>query len=166
MDRALAELFRYNLWANRTVFTACGRVPEDQLIAAQPSMSESVAELLLHLVGAQENSLHWLRGETFESRLDRSSSWPGLDKVWRAGEETSEALIAIASTVDGDANVDLRHGGALHRYPVGFLLASVLEHGIRHRTEIARMLQSAGLPAPDLDGWAYARAVGHGRVVG
>lgn len=160
------ELFRYNLWANRTLFDAFIDAPDNRITARQPPTSESVAELLLHLVGAQENYLHWLRGEAFESRLDRGSGWPGLQILASAADGTSEALIAMAATADGDANVDLRHGGALHRYPVRFLLASVIEHGIRHRTEITRMLPSLGLPTPNLDGWAYARKVGHGHVVG
>jgi uncharacterized damage-inducible protein DinB len=166
MDRGLTELFRYNLWANRALVDACADAAEDQLIAAQPSTSESVAEVLLHLVGAQENYVHWLRGEAFQSRLDRGSNWLGLEQVSRAAEQTSEALIATAATIDGEANVDIRHGGALHRYPVGLLIASAIEHGIRHRTEIARMLQSVGVPAPDLDVWSYGRTVGHGRIVG
>jgi uncharacterized damage-inducible protein DinB len=48
---------------------------------------------------------------------------------------------------------------------VSFFLTHALEHGVEHRTEIKVALSQLGVATPDLDGWAYATAMGCGRVV-
>jgi uncharacterized damage-inducible protein DinB len=165
MDRGLIEFLRYSAWANRTVLDACRPVSPEQLQSAVPPTSESIAELLLHTAGAEENTAHWVRGEDFETAMDRATPWPGLDEVARRLADTSGRLIGAAESLDPEGEVDLQHHGAKHRYSTRFLLVTVVEHGFRHRTEVVRMLSTLALPPPDLDGWAYGRTVGQGHVV-
>jgi uncharacterized damage-inducible protein DinB len=166
MDGGLTELLRYNAWANRTLIDACRGLSPQHVQAMLPPTNESIAELLAHTVGMQENHVHWTRGQAFESAMGRDSEWPGLDALATLADATSAELIAAAEALNPDGEVDLWHHDAAHRYPIRFLLANIVEHGIRHRTEVTRMLATMGLPAPDLDGWGYGRSVGYGRVVG
>lgn len=166
MDRGLIELLRYADWANRTVLDACRSITPEQLQAPVPPTSESIVELLVHMAGAEENAAHWVRGADFETTLTRDAPWPGIDDVIRLMADTSARLIAAAENLDPSGEVDLWHHGATHRHPTWFLLVTVIEHGMRHRTEVVRMLATLGLPPLDLDAWAYGRTAGHGRVVG
>jgi uncharacterized damage-inducible protein DinB len=163
LNLGLVEALRYNKWANQRLLEACHDLTEQQLelrLAAGP-----IRELLLHLVGAQEDYVHWTQGRPHESTLTRTSAWPGIGHLVDLADRTSRELIMIAEELDPDSDVRLTHHGSVHVYPKRFLLTSVVEHGVRHRTEITLTLASMGISTPDLDGWAYGRAAGYGAEV-
>ena len=54
----------------------------------------------------------------------------------------------------------------IDRYPRSFFLVHAAEHGVEHRTEIKMALAQMGVETPDLDGWYYCGAAGHGQPVG
>jgi uncharacterized damage-inducible protein DinB len=163
MNTPLAELFRYNKWATRTLIEACRALTDTQLDTRMPAASGPVRELLLHVVGGQQTQVLRTQGRQHEGELTRSSRWPGFDALLEAADRSSDELIAIAEALDADRDVDLPYAGKTYRYPTSFFLTHALEHGVEHRTEIKLTLASAGIATPDLDGWAYAAAAGYGR---
>jgi len=163
LNLGLVETLRYNAWANETLLDACRDLTELQREAALAA--GAVGELLVHLVGAQEAYVNMTQGLAQESSLTRDSAWPGIDDLIIVSDRTSRELISLAQEFDPESDVQLAHHGKVHVYPRRFLLTSVVEHGVRHRTEIVLTLASIGVSVPELDGWAYGRFAGYGAEV-
>jgi uncharacterized damage-inducible protein DinB len=166
LNRPLAELFRYNRWANLRLIDACQGLTDEQLATRAPGTSGSVGELLTHLVGGQQTFVLRTKGRQHEGELNRRSAWPGIATIREVALVSSDALIAIAEGLEQDVDVDLPYGPRTYRFPKSFFLTHALEHGVEHRTEIRLGLAHLGIDAPDLDGWPYAAEAGYGREVG
>jgi len=166
VNEALAEVFRYNRWANLLLVEACRTLGDEQLDARVPGISGSVRELLVHVVGGQQTFVLRTMGRQHEGELNRGSDWPGFEALLDRAREASEQLVAVASGLVEDAEVDLPYFGKVYRYPTSFFLVHAVEHGVEHRTEIKVALAQIGVETPDLDGWFYAEAAGYGQEVG
>ena len=160
MNQPLGEVFRYNRWANLTLLDACRVLNPAQMQAHPPGVSGSVAELLTHLIGAQQTFILRTKGRQNEGEMGRQTPWPGLDVVVDIAKSTSDDLIEIAEGLDRDRETGLRYGGRTYNFPVSFILTHALEHGVEHRTEVKVALNLIGVETPDLDGWSYATARG------
>jgi uncharacterized damage-inducible protein DinB len=165
MNKPLQEMFRYNRWANLTLLEACRNLNETQLRARPSGVSGTVAELLIHIVGAQQTFVLRTKGRQHEGEMSRSTPWPGINILIEVAESSSNDLIEIAGGLDLDGEVNLHHGGKDYRFPMSFFLVHALEHGVEHRTEVKVALGTMGIKTPDLDGWTYATSAGYGREV-
>jgi uncharacterized damage-inducible protein DinB len=165
VNAPLAELFRYNRWANLTLLDSCDGLPETTLAARPPGISGSVGELLLHIVGAQQTFVLRTMGRQHEGEFTRGSAWPGFSSLRTEAERSSDDLIAIAASLDADVPVDLPYLGRAYRFPKSFFLLHALEHGVEHRTEVKVALAQLGIETPDLDAWSYAPVAGFGQAV-
>ncbi len=165
MNAPLLEMFRYNRWANNELIEACRGLEARLLDARPPGASGSVRELLVHIAGGQQTLVLRMKGRQHEGELSRASAWPGFDALLEVAVRSSDELIAIASAVDMDGEVDLPYMGKVYRYPKSFFLVHAVAHGVEHRTEIKVALAQLGIETPDLDGWPYATAAGYGQEV-
>jgi uncharacterized damage-inducible protein DinB len=136
MDLGMVELLRYNGWANATLLDACRDLSDLQLRAKLAVTSGSVRDLLLHVIGSQQAYILLMQGQSDADALDRNRPWPGMAQLIAMAGQTSAEFISLAEQLDPMSEVDLAHHGGVHRYPKRFLLASVVEHGVRHRTEL------------------------------
>ena len=162
MNNDLAEMFRYNAWANRELFGACRSLTDAQLDLRIQGISGSVRELLLHIAGGQQTFVLRTKGRQHEGELERHSDWPGIETVIRIAASTSDELIAIAEQLEDDDQVDLPYQGKAYRFPKRFFLVHAMEHSTEHRTEVKVALAHKGIETPDLDGWNYAQSAGYG----
>ena len=165
MNKSLAEMFRYNAWANRELFEACRLLSVEQLDPQVQGISGSVRELLMHIAGGQRTLILRTKGRQHEGELGRQSDWPGFDALMEKMTNTNDELTAIAEQLDDDEEVTLPYQGKTYRFPKRFFLVHALEHGVEHRTEIKIALASMGIETPDLDGWFYALSAGYGQEV-
>jgi uncharacterized damage-inducible protein DinB len=165
VNEPLAEMFRYNVWANRTLLEACRTLTDEQLDARLAGSSGSVREALLHLIGGQQTFVLRTRGRQHEGEWNRSSDWPGIDALIDVAQRSSNELLAIAVALDEDSEVGLPWGGKTYAYPRSFFLLHALAHGVEHRTEIKLALSQIGVETPDLDAWQYSDARGYGRAI-
>lgn len=165
MNAPLAEMFRYNKWANLQLFEACHALSDGQLDATPSGASGTVRVLLLHLVGSQQTFVLRTKGRQHEGELTRESAWPAFDTLIELVTASSDELIAIAEAVDLDSDVDLPFQGKAYRYPRTFFLLHAMAHGVEHRTEIKNTLARDGIATPDLDAWVYSTVRGWGREV-
>ena len=165
MNKALAEMFRYNAWANRELFGACRSLTEEQLDMHIPGISGSVRELLMHIAGGQQTFVLRTKGRQHEGELERESDWPGIETVIHIVASTSDELIAIAEQLKDNAEVDLPYQGKAYRYPKRFFLVHAMEHSTEHRTEVKVALAHIGIETPDLDGWSYAESADYGEEI-
>src|SRR5438874_5805760 len=154
----LADLFRYNRWANLRLIEACRKLSAEQLAARAPGTVRSIEELLLHVVGAQQAFISRTKGRQDEGEDGPGSAWSGFDVLQSIAVSTSDELIAIADAMDADPEVDLAWQGKVFRYPMHFFLLHAFGHGVEHRTEIKVTMAALGVERPDLDGWSYSEA--------
>lgn len=165
MTEAFVEMFRYNRWANQVLLEACQGLTDVQLDARPPGISGTVRELIMHVVGGQRTDILRTMGRQHEGELSRWSTWPGWEEVLTEAERTNDELLAIAETIDVEAEVDLPYMGKVYRFPKVFFLVAAIAHGVEHRTEIKVALAQIVVETPDLDGWFYASAMGYGEEV-
>lgn len=165
MNEALAEMFRYNAWANRELFGACRSLTEEQLDMRIQGISGSVRELLMHIAGGQQTFVLRTKGRQHEGELGRQSDWPGIETVIHIATSTSDELIAIAEQLKDNDEVDLPYQGRTYRYPKRFFLVHAMEHSTEHRTEVKVALAHIGIQTPDLDAWSYAQSAGYGEEI-
>ena len=71
MNKGLAEMFRYNAWANRALFEACRSLTEAQLDTHVPGISGSIRDLLMHIAGGQQTFVLRTKGRHHEGELGR-----------------------------------------------------------------------------------------------
>jgi len=162
MNKGLAEMFRYNAWANRELFEACRSLTQEQMDLQIQGISGSVRELLIHIAGGQQTFVLRTKGRQHEGELDRQSDWPGIETVIEIALSTSDELTAIAEQLADDEEVGLPFMGKTYRYPKRFFLVHAMEHSAEHRTEVKVALAHIGIETPDLDGWLYAESAGFG----
>jgi uncharacterized damage-inducible protein DinB len=165
LNKGLAEMFRYNAWANHELFEACRSLTEEQLDMHIQRISGSVRELLMHIAGGQQTFILRTKGRQHEGELGRQSDWPGIETVLQVAASTSDELIAIAEQLKEDEEVDLSYQGKTYRYPKRFFLVHAMEHSAEHRTEVKVALAHIGIETPDLDGWNYSLSAGYGQEV-
>lgn len=165
MNKDLAEMFRYNAWANRELFGACRSLTEEELDVHIQGISGSVRELLMHIAGGQQTFVLRTKGRQHEGELGRQSDWPGIETVIHIAASTSDELIAIAEQLKDNQEVDLTYQGKTYRYPKRFFLVHAMEHSTEHRTEVKVALAQMGIETPDLDGWNYSQSAGYGQEI-
>ncbi len=162
MNRPLAEMFRYNRWANLTLLEACRGLTLETLASKPPGISGTISEILVHIVGGQQTFVLRTKGRQNEGEMNRETLWPGIDVLIEVATVTSDELLAIAEELDQDRDVELPFLGTVYRFPLSFFLVHAFEHGVEHRTEVKVGLGQLGITTPDLDGWAYAEAMSYG----
>ncbi len=165
MNQDLAEMFRYNAWANRELFGACRSLTEEQLDVRIHGISGSARGLLMHIAGGQQTFVLRTKGRQHEGELGRHSDWPGIEAVVRIAASTSDELIAIAEQLKDDEEVHLSYQGKAYSYPKRFFLVHAMEHSTEHRTEVKVALAQIGIETPDLDGWNCAQSAGYGQEI-
>lgn len=165
MSLGLAEMLRYNRWANLALLEACRGLTDEQLDALLPGVAAPIRELLQHIVGGQQTFVLRTKGRQHEGEIDRGSAWMGFDDLIAIATQTSDELVAIAESIDEAASVDLPFQGKRFRFPVRFFLVHAVAHGAEHRTEVKVALAQQGIETPDLDAWQYAAAMRYGLEV-
>jgi uncharacterized damage-inducible protein DinB len=63
MMQMLAELFRYNVWANHRIVDACAALSDDQLRTPRADVYGSILDTLSHLISVEYKYLRMIRGE-------------------------------------------------------------------------------------------------------
>lgn len=161
MNTPLAQVFRYNAWANDRIIAACRPLTGAQLDEkVQGTEERTIRDTLLHLIDGQRSFLARLEGQA--QPTDGPRQWDGFDALTASSLETSEALIAAAEALIDDSDVVVPFAGQRPIFPKSFFLTHAIAHGVMHRTEICAMLRTLGVEPPNLDGWEYAAFAGLG----
>ena len=162
MNQPLAEMFKYNRWANLTLLESCRGLTQETLEEKPSGLSGTIGEILVHIVGGQQTFVLRTKGRQHEDEMNRETPWLGIDALIDVVKKTSDELLAVAEELEQDQDVELPYLGTVYRFPLAFILTHAFEHGVEHRTEVKVGLGQLGISTPDLDGWAYANAVGYG----
>ena len=165
MNEVLAELFRYNAWANERLLTACSSLSDEHLDSQVAGTFGSIRQTIVHLTGAQDGFSTGYPARTPNAwpptsaggRLSRESGPDSPSSRRRQTTPTPRLRIAEAAAATEDSMVELPpFQGRSSTAKKSFLLLHAFEHGVEHRTQITTTLAQFGIEAPNLDGWAYA----------
>lgn len=155
----LSDAFAHNVWATQRLIDTCASLTPDQLAMAVPGTYGSTFDTLRHMVESDSWYLSFFRDEGI-ARVDGDRD-PSLSDL-REAMTTNGALWerVLAEDPDPDRMIEEIDGEWRFRSAVGVRLAQVVHHGTDHRSQVCTALTTLGITPPEIDVWAYARAVG------
>jgi uncharacterized damage-inducible protein DinB len=141
----LAELHRFNAWANRSLLAGIRQLGPEQLEERQDGMYGSVRGVLWHLAQVEYIYLRLIRGLEF-ARLDADMS---LDAIASTLAETGAGLVEEARTRSPEQRVHIEW--FKRDFAVPQCLRQVLTHSANHRADINGWLPRFGIESTDVD---------------
>ena len=154
-------MYAYNEWANDVILDACGALDEETLRGKQTISHDSIATLLVHILGAQVFWLGRWKEEPFTG-FAQLGEGPVLEAMREAFARYHSNLRDYTVGLT-DARLDemiplpewteRTKGKSLALWQV---MMQISEHGIHHRAEIQLALTALGHPVQDLDYILYA----------
>jgi uncharacterized damage-inducible protein DinB len=150
----IADLYRYNRWANRRVVQATAALAPDAFTAVLPSSYPSVRDTLVHVLWSEWIWLQRWKGESprtlfaptaFPDAAALSSRWAELqaEQAEWLGSLSEERLAASVRYV----NVQ----GQTWEYALWKQMLHVVNHSSYHRGQVATLLRQLGLQPPATD---------------
>lgn len=140
----LAELYRFNVWANRNLMAGVRKLRPDQLQECRDGMYRSIISVLSHLAGVELGYLSLIRSEKYERRVERP-----LDEIEKLLEQTSAGLIEVAQSWPLHATF---HIPWFERdFTVAQGLRQVLSHSASHRADVNQWLPQFGVESTEQD---------------
>ncbi len=153
-EGTLVELVRYNNWANAQVLAACLELTPEQLAASAPGTYGSIHATLGHLVAAEADYVGRMTGDGPRPPFAWTDR-PALADIAAFAEQVAAALLDAVERISPTHMVHEEENGQTIDYHARFLFLQTINHGIEHRTNVTTILSGLGLPAPEVDGWAY-----------
>jgi uncharacterized damage-inducible protein DinB len=141
----LAELHRFNAWANRSLLAGVRQLGPEQLEERQDGMYGSVRGVLWHLAQVEHVYLRMIRGLEPE-RLDPDLS---LDAIVATLDEAGAGLVAEAKSRSPEGRVPI--AWFKRDFSVAQCLRQVLTHSANHRADINGWLPRFGVESTDVD---------------
>lgn len=149
------RLARYNRWANRRLYEACGRLSDEEYFAPRTGFFPSIHKTLNHILLADRI---WLgRFEQKPSGIDRLDAvlYEERAALSEARAAEDERILRLVGAYDDAAlAADLHYrnmAGEPKQYQVGVLLGHLFNHQTHHRGQAHAMLSGTPVPPPELD---------------
>ena len=153
-ETTLVELIRFNNWANAQIIAACQELTPDQLATAAPGAYGSIHRTLGHILAAEADYVGRMTGDGPQPPF-RWEDGPGLAAIAAFAGQVADALLDAVQRIPPTHLVHEEENGQFIDYQARHLYIQTIDHGIEHRTNITTILSGLGLPAPEVDGWAY-----------
>lgn len=152
---ALADIFKFNLWANLRLLDACAGLDSGALDATVSGTFGSIRKTLLHVVGAEEGYVSRFTGQRPERPLRNGDDFPGFDELRRRALQSGEALVAIGEQFVPGRTFQIPYDGQIYDVAAILVLIQAITHATEHRSQVATILTQQGINPPEIDGWAY-----------
>jgi len=154
-------MYEYNEWANGVILDACEPLDEEALRAGRTISRDSIATLLVHIIGAQVLWLARWKGEPFPGlpQLGEGPALPSIRESFAGSHANIREFMAGLTEARLDEQIPLPEwlervkGKSL---PMWQVVMQISEHGIHHRAELQLALTTLGRPVQDLDYILYA----------
>jgi uncharacterized damage-inducible protein DinB len=157
------ELFDYNAWANRTIFDAVAKLPEDQYFRDLKSSYGGVHGTLCHIVWAEQLWLHrWLRrpnpavaqGTDLKSLKEARGRWEQVDR------ECGEFVAGLTADQLDETRLVKPSSGGEYVHTFRQMFRHFINHSSYHRGQIVTFLRQLGTSPPSTDLILYYRRRG------
>ena len=148
-------LARYNAWANRRLYAACGALPEDAYLRERPSFFGSIHKTLNHILVVDRLWLsRFQKTAGAPNKLDQlqEKNFAGLNQA-RAAEDR-RILEFTAGLTDAGVAAVLHYTnlkGQPSFGPMVLYLAHVFNHQTHHRGQVHGLLSQDMKEPPSLD---------------
>ena len=149
----LADLYRYNTWANARVFAACASQDEAALRQDAGGTLGSIEQTLKHLVGVEDVYLLMLQGQAPGQGAAREA-YAAHDLVWFA-QRATQIGAGYQQLLAAQGEVLLERPLAVPWFDIPLTardgLLQVLSHSAQHRSQVLSALGAQGVEAPNID---------------
>jgi uncharacterized damage-inducible protein DinB len=148
MDIAsIAELHKYNHWANDQSLSAVSRLNEQQFTRPLGNSFSSVRDSLVHILGAE-----WIWLERWNRRSPRAllsaEELPTVEQIkarWKQVEEGRDVFLQGLRPSDLNTAVSyVNRQGETWTYPLWQQMVHVVNHSTYHRGQITTLLRQLG----------------------
>lgn len=155
----LRKQYEYTCWATGHVLDTASALTSEQLLAPGGAGHGSIRDTLVHMMSAHRGWLSWWDGslsamEAYNRHMN-PADYPdvvALKQAW--GEIEQQTLAFVSGLRDEDPGriygFDLPNGQRWEM-PLWGMMTHIVNHGTRHRSEVAVMLTSFGQSPGDLD---------------
>ena len=153
-ETTLVELIRFNNWANAQIIAACQELTPDQLATAAPGAYGSIHRTLGHILAAEADYVGRMTGDGPQPPF-RWEDGPDLADIAAFAGQVADALLDAVQCIPPTYLVHEEENGLFIDYHARHLFMQAINHGIEHRTNITTIINSLGLPTPEVDCWSY-----------
>lgn len=157
------ELFDYNAWANRTIFDAAAKLPDEQYFRDLKSSYGGIHGTLAHIVWAEQLWLHrWLgkpnpavpQGADLETLGAVRGRWEQVEA------ERSAFLNGMTEAKLADTRLVRPSSGGEYVHTYRQMFRHFINHSSYHRGQIVTFLRQLGQTPPSTDLILYYRRKG------
>ena len=136
VNEPLAQMFRYNRWANDLTIAACRVLTDEHLDQhLQGAEERTIRQTIFHVAEGQLDFLARINGQAQD--WTRARAWQGFDALEKMAAAGNDALIAAAEAMSDDADVVVPYMEKRPVFPKSLFLTHAFAHGVLHRTESA-----------------------------
>jgi len=149
------RLARYNTWANRRLYEACGSLSREDYVAPRPSFFGSIQRTLNHLLVGDRVWMGRFEGPPAGiSSLDQvlHEEFPALRAARVAEDERIERWTRrLDEAALGGELAYTNMAGEAKRSPLRWAVAHFFNHQTHHRGQAHCLLSATPVPPPPLD---------------
>ena len=157
-DATLLCAVQHNSWANQQLLEFCANLTEEQRDWTSPGTYGSIHACLQHILGAESGYLFSLTGGELPPGGRLPESLVPLDELRSLAQSNAERIERVVAAERDPERRITRPSGAI--VPATVIVAQFIHHGSDHRAHIGSILGAHGVEGPNLDVWAFGRAVG------
>jgi uncharacterized damage-inducible protein DinB len=144
----------YNRWANLQIIEDCRELDRAQLDLKTPGAYGSIADLLVHLLSAEQRYVKRLTGA--EPTLNEKHQFPGMDKLVEHARHSGDALLKAAESLQADDTTEADYDGRKVNLRKSLIVVQAIHHGNDHRTQVGMILEGNSIAHQEIDVWHYA----------
>jgi uncharacterized damage-inducible protein DinB len=153
-NSTIMELMRHHAWANAQLIDHCAALDPAILDASAPGTYGEVHRTIAHFVDGERWYISMLQGMPRPEGIN-VNPLPSLSDLSRYAAENGQALVELASILNGSELVRMQEDVIDVSFPAGQLLTQIVNHATEHRTHVTTVLSQHGIQHPSLSGWAY-----------
>ena len=157
-DATLLSALQHNNWANTQLLEFCADLTEEQLAWTSPGTYGSIHACLQHILGAESGYLFSLTGDELPPGGRLPDTLVPLDQLSAVARSNAERIERVVAAEQDPERKITRPSGAI--VPATVIVAQFIHHGSDHRAHIGSILGAHGVEGPNLDVWAFGRAIG------
>ena len=157
-DATLLRAIQHNNWANRQLLDFCANLTDEQRDWTSPGTYGSIHACLQHILGAESGYLSSLTGGQLPPGGWLPESLVPVDKLRALARSNAERIERVIEAETHPERKITRTSGAI--VPATVIVAQFIHHGSDHRAHIGSILGAHGVEGPNLDVWAFGRAIG------
>lgn len=158
-------LARYNQWANRLLYAACGALTEAEFSDQRPAFFGSILGTLNHVLVGDRVWLARIEGSTHDITALDQILHDTRSALTAAREVEDLRIIAIADALTPAKLAETLEyatiAGDVLKTPVDLVFTHLFNHQTHHRGQVHGLLSATNVPPPPLDLIFYLREIGH-----